>query len=97
MRHSLLGLCTEAGQKVLAALMQADRVALCGLKGVPDAGRRAVPGGSTASQIVLGGRRIAVRRLWERLRGMANWPCPASSGQPAAIRWMPPRLNQHAF
>lgn len=53
MRHSFLGLCTDAGQKVLAALMQADRVALCGLKGVPDTGQRAVPGGSTASQIVL--------------------------------------------
>jgi transposase-like protein len=61
-RHAFLGLCVDAGQKVLAALMEADRIALCGAKGVPDAQRRAVRGGSTASQVVLGGQRIAVRR-----------------------------------
>ena len=61
-RHAFLGLCIDAGQKVLAALMESDRIALCGPKGVPDAGRRAVRGGSTASQVVLGGQRIAVRR-----------------------------------
>jgi transposase-like protein len=61
-RHAFLGLCIDAGQKVLAALMESDRIALCGAKGVPDAQRRAVRGGSTASQVVLGGQRIAVRR-----------------------------------
>ncbi len=35
---------------------------LGGAKGVPDAQRRAVRGGSAASQVVLGGQRIAVRR-----------------------------------
>ena len=61
-RHAFLGLCIDAGQKVLAAMMEADRIALCGPKGVPDSGRRAVRGGTTASQVVLGGQRIAVRR-----------------------------------
>lgn len=61
-RHAFLGLCIDAGQKVLAALMESDRITLCGAKGVPDAQRRAVRGGSTASQVVLGGQRIAVRR-----------------------------------
>jgi transposase-like protein len=61
-RHAFLGLCIDAGQKALAALMESDRVALCGASGVPDAQRRAVRGGSTASQVVLGGQRIAVRR-----------------------------------
>ncbi len=61
-RHAFLGLCIDAGQKVLAALMEADRIALCGAKGVPDPQRRATRGGSTASQVVLGGQRIAVRR-----------------------------------
>ncbi len=61
-RHAFLGLCIDAGQKALAAMMEADRVALCGPKGVPDAARRAVRGGTTASQVVLGGQRIAVRR-----------------------------------
>jgi len=69
-RHAFLGLCIDAGQKVLAAMMEADRIALCGPKGVPDAARRAVRGGTTASQVVLGGQRIAVRR--PRARSMTD-------------------------
>jgi putative transposase len=65
-RHAFLGLCIDAGQQVLAAMMEGDRVALCGAKGVPDATRRAVRGGSTAAQVVLGGQRIGVRRLRAR-------------------------------
>jgi len=65
-RHAFLGLCIDAGQQVLAAMMEGDRVALCGPKGVPDATRRAVRGGSAASQVVLGGQRIGVRRLRAR-------------------------------
>jgi len=45
-QHAFLGLCIDAGQKVLAALMEADRVALCGAKGVPDAARQATRGGA---------------------------------------------------
>ena len=56
------GLCVQAGKAVLAAMMEADRVALCGPKGVPHAGRHAVRGGTTRSAVVLGGQRIAVRR-----------------------------------
>jgi transposase-like protein len=65
-RHAFLGLCIDAGQQVLAAMMEADRVALCGAKNVPDASRRAVRGGSTGSCVVLGGQRIGVRRLRAR-------------------------------
>jgi transposase-like protein len=65
-RHAFLGLCVDAGQRVLAAMMEADRVALCGTKGVPDECRRAQRGGSTASRVVLGGQRIVVRRLRAR-------------------------------
>lgn len=50
-RHAFLGLCIDAGQRVLVAMMEADRLALCGAKGVPDQGRRAVRGGSTASAV----------------------------------------------
>ena len=66
-RHAFLGLCIDAGQRVLAAMMEADRVALCGPKGVPDAARCAIRGGSTSSRVVLGGQRIAVRRPRARL------------------------------
>lgn len=65
-RHAFLGLCIDAGQRVLAAMMEDDRIALCGAKGVPDAARRAVRGGTTASRVVLGGQRIGVRRLRAR-------------------------------
>jgi hypothetical protein len=61
-RHAFLGLCIDAGLKVLAALMESDRIALCSASRVPDARRRAVRGGTTSSQVVLGGQRIAVRR-----------------------------------
>lgn len=61
-QSAFYGLCIQAGKEVLAAMMEADRVALCGPKGVPDTGRRAVRGGTTQSAVVLGGQRIAVRR-----------------------------------
>lgn len=85
-RHAFLGLCIDAGQKVLAALMEADRIALCGAKGVPDAQRRAVRGGSTAAQVVLGGQRIAVRRPRARSLSQGELALPsfewAASGDP---------------
>lgn len=46
--------------------MEADRIALCGAKGVPDPQRRATRGGSTASLVVLGGQRIAMPQLRAR-------------------------------
>jgi putative transposase len=85
-RHAFLGLCIDAGQKVLTALMESARVALCGAKGVPDAQRRAVRGGSTASRVVLGGQRIAVRRPRARSLTEGELPLPsfewAANGDP---------------
>lgn len=76
-RYAFLGLCIDAGQKVLAAMMEADRIALCGHKGVPDAGRRAVRGGTTASQVVLGGQRVAVRRPRARSKALGELALPS--------------------
>jgi len=61
-QHAFVGLCVHAGKQVLTAMMEADRAALCGPKGVPDAARRAVRGGTTDSKVVLGGQRIDIRR-----------------------------------
>ncbi len=58
-KHAFYGLCIQAGREVLAKMLEADRVTLCGAKGVPDRGRSAVRGGSTDSRVVLGGQRIA--------------------------------------
>ena len=38
-KHAFYGLCINAGKQVLAAMMEADRIAMCGPKGVPDAWR----------------------------------------------------------
>ena len=61
-QHAFYGLCVNAGKQVLAAMMEADRVALCGAKGVPDARRRATRGGHVAGAVVLGGQRIGIKR-----------------------------------
>jgi transposase-like protein len=61
-RHAFYGLCVNAGKQVLAAMMEADRQALCGARNVPNAQRRAVRGGTTRSSVVLGGQRIAITR-----------------------------------
>lgn len=67
-RHAFEGLCAQAGQAVLEQLMEEDRTALCGAKGVPQAQRRAVRGGTTPASVVLAGRRIAVQR--QRVRDL---------------------------
>ena len=61
-QHAFFGLCVSAGKQVLAAMMEADRQALCGPRGKPDANRQAHRGGHTQSSVVLGGQRIAIRR-----------------------------------
>lgn len=61
-RSAFFGLCINAGKAVLGAMMEAERTALCGPKGVPDAERAAYRGGHTRSWVTLGGRRIAIAR-----------------------------------
>jgi transposase-like protein len=67
-KHAFYGLCIQAGREVLAQMLEADRVTLCGAKNVPDSSRRALRGGSTSSRVVLGGQRIAIKR--PRVRGI---------------------------
>lgn len=61
-QSAFFGLCIDAGKAVLSAMMETERTALCGPKGRPDAARTAYRGGHTRSQVVLGGRRIAIAR-----------------------------------
>lgn len=61
-QSAFYGLCINAGKAVLAAMMEAERTALCGPKGVPDSQRTAYRGGHTRTSVVLGGRRIAICR-----------------------------------
>ncbi len=62
-KHAFYGLCINAGKQVLAAMMEANRIELCGPKGVPDPERRAVRGGSTRSAVLQRAfARVSMRR-----------------------------------
>lgn len=61
-----LSLCVETGRQVLAAMMEGERTELCGPKWQPNPDRTAIRGGTTASEVTLGGRRIPLRRLRAR-------------------------------
>ena len=61
-QSAFVGLCISAGKAVLGAMMESERSALCGPKGVPDAQRSAYRGGHTQSWVTLGGRQITVAR-----------------------------------
>lgn len=63
---AFFGLCLTAGQHVFQTMMEHDREQLCGPKNVPNPQRRAYRGGSTPSEVVLGGRRIVLPRLRAR-------------------------------
>jgi hypothetical protein len=62
-KEGFLALCVKSGRAVLAQMMEHDRTALCGPRGVPNCERTAGRAGSVAGEITLGGRRIAMRRL----------------------------------
>ena len=61
--NAFFDLCVDVGQQVFSTLMEQDREVVCGPKGQHDPARRASRAGSTSSDITLGGRRIAIRRL----------------------------------
>jgi len=52
----------NAGKAVLTAMMEEERSALCGAKGVPNPTRLAYRGGHTRSQVTLGGQRVSIAR-----------------------------------
>ena len=61
-RSAFFGLCVNAGKAVLTAMMEEERAAVCGAKGVPSPTRSAYRGGHTRSQVTLAGQRIAIAR-----------------------------------
>ncbi|HEY6242063.1 MAG TPA: IS256 family transposase [Burkholderiales bacterium] len=89
-KTAFFGLCLTAGQQVFQTLMEQDRTQLCGPKNVPDPTRQAYRGGSTPSEVVLGGRRIVLPRLRARSVTGDELPLPsfvyASAGDPLDAR-----------
>ena len=94
-QHAFYGLCVNAGKQVLAAMMEADRVALCGAKGVPDPSRRATRGGHTRGAVVLGGQRIASKR--PRARSLERGELQLASYEWAAEREPLDAATMHAI
>jgi transposase-like protein len=68
--RSFFDLCIDAGQQVLASMMEQDREDLCGPRWKRDPDREAGRAGTTRSEVTLGGRRIAMVR--PRVRSQAG-------------------------
>ena len=62
-------LVVASGLKVLAAMLEEDRVAVCGPRYAHQPARRASRAGHAPSEVVLGGRKVALRRPRVRLDG----------------------------
>ena len=60
--RSFFDLCIDAGQQVLASMMEQDREDLCGPRWKRDPDRKAGRAGTTPSEVTLGGRRIGMKR-----------------------------------
>ena len=76
-------LVVASGLKVLEAMLEEDRAAVCGPRYAHQPARQASRTGHTPSQVVLGGRKVAIRRPRARRAGEEvpwrwcmnrNWP-----------------------
>jgi putative transposase len=61
-REGLLAVADGAGMQVMAAMMEESVTTLCGPRGKHDPDRSAVRHGTEAGSVVLGGRKVPVRR-----------------------------------
>jgi hypothetical protein len=68
-RTELLELAVRSGMKVLEAMMEEDRPTLCGARSAHEPDRAASRAGRVASAVVLGGRKVALRRRRVRAEG----------------------------
>jgi len=78
-RLNLLELSVNTGLEVLGLMLEEDRKRLCGRKGYPDPDRQATRYGYDDGSVVLGGRRVAVRK--PRVRSMAGEEVPLPTYQ----------------
>lgn len=61
-REGLLALSVTAGLQVMAVMLEDERTRVCGPIHAKLVGREATRGGSTPASVVLGGRKVSVRR-----------------------------------
>ncbi len=68
-RTELFELAVRSGLKVLATMLEEDRTVMCGPRYAHDAERQASRAGTVRSEVVLGGRKVAVQRPRVRAQG----------------------------
>jgi putative transposase len=75
MRAELMELAVASGLQVLTTMLEEDRTARCGRRYQHQIDRQAVRAGTVPSEVVLGGRKVAIRRPRVRAHG-AEVPLP---------------------
>src|SRR5579864_5885696 len=68
-RAELMELAVASGLKVLHAMLEEDRTTLCGPRYAHQPDRQTVRAGTVPSEVVLGGRKVAIRRPRVRAEG----------------------------
>jgi len=68
-RTELMELAVASGLKVLQTMLEDDRTAICGQRYQHQADRQASRAGTVSSEVVLGGRKVALRRPRVRAHG----------------------------
>src|SRR5947208_13511849 len=68
-RAELMELAVASGLKVLTTMLEADRTAICGPRYEHQAQRDAMRAGTVPSEVVLGGRKVQIRRPRVRAHG----------------------------
>lgn len=71
-RAELMELAIASGLKVLTTMLEADRTAICGPRYQHQDERDASRAGTVPSEVVLGGRRVQIRRPRLRAHGVAT-------------------------
>ena len=69
-------LVVASGLKVLEAMLEDDRVAVCGPRYAHQPERQAYRAGHAPSQVVLGGRKVAIRRPRRSSSSTRRCRCP---------------------
>src|SRR5215203_2904396 len=69
MRADLMELAVASGLKVLTTMLETDRTAICGPRYAHEPERAASRAGTVTSEVVLGGRKVQIRRPRVRADG----------------------------
>src|SRR5207245_10869642 len=86
-RSELMELAIASGLKVLQTMLEDDRTAICGQRYQHQDDRQASRAGTVSSEVVLGGRKVALRRPRVRAHG-AEVPLPTFQMWPVRIPWI---------